>query len=323
MVIVGLSGVILAQDITATPAPTKTPAAPAITVTEDAPKTLNDPNEWTSRPLARSYTQDDLQVLVGNVQRPNGMLWYEGNLYTACNGDFTLYEVNALSGQTRTLIYGIQNAHVLWAEPSGASFDLWVPDFDTNRLMRINQGRQTPRPVVSNLNGPWGITKLEGSDFLVSNIRGNDIVRISQSGDISPFLDGFRAPAGITIHDGYLYVVNNGSARRAIERVALDDAGLPVGEPQPFVSGLQSASGIVVGSDGYVYFTYSLGARGVVGRVAPSACADGCSNEDVEIVLFTDLQAPLAGLTFSPDMRLFVHTIFRPEIYWLDVYPSD
>ncbi|MFQ3658621.1 MAG: hypothetical protein SNJ54_06715 [Anaerolineae bacterium] len=310
----------MGQDITATPAPTKTVTAPTATPTQVA---AEEPTDWTPRPLPRAYTQDDFQVLVGNVQRPNGMLWFEGNLYTACNGDFTLYEVHAITGQTRTLVYGIQNAHALWAEPNGASFDLWVPDFDTNRLMRISQGRQAPRPVASNLNGPWGITKLNATDFLVSNIRSNDVVRISQSGEISQFLDGFRAPAGITIHDGFLYVVNNGSARRAIERIALDGDGLPVGEPQPFVSGLQSASGIVVGADGYVYFSYSLGARGIVGRVAPSACKNGCSNDDVEIVVFTDLQAPLAGLTLSPDMRLFVHTIFRPEIYWLDIYPSD
>lgn len=321
---IGLSFIVvtalMAQEFTATPAPTKTTEAMAVA-------TSTPPAEGSQAllpSLERPFTQDDLQVLVGNVQRPNGMLWFNGNLYTACNGDFTLYEVNATTGQTRTLVYGVQNAHALWAEPSGNSFDLWVPDFDTNRLMRIAQGRQTPRVVASNLNGPWGITKLDEAHFLVSSIRGNEILQISRtSGEARTFLDGFRAPTGITIHEGYLYVVNNGSARRAIERVQLDDAGNVMGDPQPFVSGLQSASGIVAGSDGYIYFTYALGARGVVGRVDPSACAEGCTNEDIEIVVFTDLQAPLAGLTLSPDMRLFVHTIFRPEIYWLDIYPDD
>lgn len=310
----------MAQEITTTPAPTKTAPAPMLSTLQPT-ETLS--SSWTPRPLPRAYTQDDLQVLVGNVQRPNGMLWYEGNLYTACNGDFTLYEVNAVTGQTRTLVYGIQNAHTLWVEPSGSSFDLWIPDFDTNRLMRVNQARQTPRPVVSNLNGPWGIAKLDDDHFLVSSIRSNDILRIRRTGEAEVFLDGFRAPAGIAIHEGFLYVVNNGSARRAVERVQLSADGQPLSDPQPFVSGLQSASSIAIGSDGYIYFTYSLGARGIVGRVAPSDCADGCSNEQVETVVFTDLQAPLAGLTFSPDMRLFVHTIFRPEIYWLDLYPDD
>jgi hypothetical protein len=28
------------------------------------------------------------------------------------------------------------------------------------------------------------------------------------------------------------------------------------------------------------------------------------------------LETPLAGLTVTPDMRLFVHTMFQPSIYW-------
>ena len=78
---------------------------------------------------------------------------------------------------------------------------------------------------------------------------------------------------------------------------------------------------LAFGPDGYLYFTYALGTRGVVGRVNPEECRDGgCANADVEIVLFTELPAPLAGLTISPDMRLFVHTIYRPEIYWVQLY---
>ena len=56
----------------------------------------------------------------------------------------------------------------------------------------------------------------------------------------------------------------------------------------------------------------------MVGRVQPEKCSEqgGCSNEDVELVLYSDLEAPLAGLTISPDMRLFVHSLFSPDIYW-------
>jgi hypothetical protein len=70
-----------------------------------------------------------------------------------------------------------------------------------------------------------------------------------------------------------------------------------------------------------LYFAYALGTRGVVGRVDPEFCMEngGCSNDQVEVVLFTELAAPLAGLTFSDDMRLFVHTIYRPEIYWVQI----
>jgi hypothetical protein len=45
----------------------------------------------------------------------------------------------------------------------------------------------------------------------------------------------------------------------------------------------------------------------------------GCTNDQVEIVVFTELAAPLAGLTISPDMRLFVHTMFSPDIYWVQL----
>jgi hypothetical protein len=31
------------------------------------------------------------------------------------------------------------------------------------------------------------------------------------------------------------------------------------------------------------------------------------------------LAAPLAGMTLSPDMHLYIHSIFSPEIYWVDL----
>jgi hypothetical protein len=84
------------------------------------------------------------------------------------------------------------------------------------------------------------------------------------------------------------------------------------------VSGLQNTTGLQLASDGYLYFAYSLGTRGIVGRVDPLVCMEngGCTNEQVEIVVYTELQAPLAGLTITPDMRLFVHTMFSPDLYW-------
>jgi hypothetical protein len=80
----------------------------------------------------------------------------------------------------------------------------------------------------------------------------------------------------------------------------------------------------VLGPDGYLYFAYSLGTRGVIGRVDPEVCREnnGCNIDRVEIVLYTELAAPLAGLAISPDMRLYVHTIFRPEIYWVQLKDS-
>jgi hypothetical protein len=35
--------------------------------------------------------------------------------------------------------------------------------------------------------------------------------------------------------------------------------------------------------------------------------------------VYTELAAPLAGLTISPDMRLYVHSIFSPDVYWIDL----
>ncbi len=74
-------------------------------------------------------------------------------------------------------------------------------------------------------------------------------------------------------------------------------------------------------ADGLLYFSYSLGTRGVVGRVNPATCREngGCSSEQVEIVVYSELAAPLSGLTISPDMELFIHSIFSPEIYWVDL----
>jgi hypothetical protein len=79
----------------------------------------------------------------------------------------------------------------------------------------------------------------------------------------------------------------------------------------------------VLGSDGKLYFAYSLGTRGVVGRVDPEVCRlnGGCTNDQVEVVLYTELAAPLAGLTLSPDMKLYVHTMFSPDIYWVQIEP--
>jgi hypothetical protein len=87
------------------------------------------------------------------------------------------------------------------------------------------------------------------------------------------------------------------------------------------VSGLQNVSVLAMGGDGYLYFAYALGTRGVVGRIQPEQCQEsGCTADQVEIVVFTELQAPLAGLAISPDMELFIHTIYRPEIYRIKIY---
>ena len=52
--------------------------------------------------------QSDLKILSGNVQRPNGITFFDGFLYTSCSGDFTIYRLNAITGDTITYIAGVQ-----------------------------------------------------------------------------------------------------------------------------------------------------------------------------------------------------------------------
>lgn len=313
----------LAQEPTPTDAPSKTPGAE---VTQTTPEPTQEQQE-TQQPQINTtsittYTQEDLTVLTGNVQRPNGITWHNGNLYTICSGDWTIYEINAESGSTITYIFGIRNAHSSYIENiNSQEIELWVPDFDTNTLFRVNRNR-APIPIATNLDGPWGIAYFDSDHFLVTNLLTNTISRVNRNGQNITVVSGLRAPTGIVVDSQYIYVANNGSARRAIEwidREAIDTGDINT-TPQPLVSGLQNTSNLVMAEDGYLYFTYSLGTRGVVGRINPEECRDeGCTHDQVEIVVYTELAAPLAGLTITPDMRLFVHSIFRPEIYWVDL----
>jgi hypothetical protein len=266
---------------------------------------------------------------VGNVQLPNGQIWFENELYAVCSGDWTLYRINSETGATITYVFGIRDAHTLAVQQTDAGFNLWVPDFDTNQIFMVDQTQNAPAIIADNsLDGPWGIALLDEEAALVTNARSNTLVHLTRDGETQIVADGFRTPTGIVIDEDVIYIANNGSARRAVEWLTLDDflveddTAEPVNDvAQPLVSGLQNVSNLALGEDGYLYFTYALGTRGVVGRVHPETCRDGgCSNDQVEIVLFTELQAPLAGLTLSDDMRLFVHTIYRPEIYWVQLY---
>ncbi|MDQ7024846.1 MAG: hypothetical protein Q9P01_05240 [Anaerolineae bacterium] len=317
----------LAQDVdTPTPAPSKTPAPPSPTsVATDTP-TLVASTETPSSNNLRRYLQSDLQILVGNVQRPNGIVWFNDNLYAACNGDFTLYEIDSVTGSTITFSSGVRDINTLWIEELDNGFNIWLPDFDTNQLLRADHLRGLPTVVINeNLDGPWGIAYLDDSNFLITNALSNNIVLANRDGTSNIIMDGLRYPTGIVVDSNKAYVANRGSARRAIEWfdvTALDPETISDELTRPLVSGLQNVSNLVLADDGYLYFTYALAERGVVGRVNPDACRDGgCTNEEVEIVILTDGRtAPLAGLTISDDMRLFVHTVYDSEIFWVQLY---
>jgi hypothetical protein len=199
---------------------------------------------------------------------------------------------------------------------------LWIPDFQSNVLTRVT--RQGVETISGEFAGPWGISYLDDESFLITNLLGNTLERVTRDGERTVVVDDLAAPTGVTHDDRYVYVANNGSTRRAIEWYPLDGAGEGTGEDSPaLVTGIQNTTGLVLGSDGKLYFAYSLGTRGVVGRVDPEVCRlnGGCTNDQVEVVLYTELAAPLAGLTLSPDMKLYVHTMFSPDIYWVQIEP--
>lgn len=312
---------------TPTVAPTKT-ATPITENSDFAATSTPESTSETIKPI-KAYTQADLSILTGNIQRPNGLLWYDNKIYASCSGDWTLYEIDAATGTTTQYIYGVKNAHTMLATSDGTSVSLWMPDFQSNSVTQISKG--ISKNIASNLNGPWGIAAIDDGQFLISNLHANNVVVV---GDESPreLITGLRSPTGIAVHADQIYVANTGSARRAIEWFAIDDIldaavsldALDDTVNRSLVSGLQNVTNLVMAADGYLYFSYALGTRGVVGRIDPIACSKegGCSNNEVEIVLYSELAAPLAGLTISPDMRLYIHSIFSPDIYWVDLRDS-
>ncbi|MDX2160631.1 MAG: hypothetical protein SF162_04835 [bacterium] len=274
--------------------------------------------ETTQRTPFEPFTQSDLEVVTGNVQRPNGIVWFNNKLYTACTGDFTLYEIDAVTGSTLAYIGGVQNAHSLYAETSDTTaLSLWLPDFATGQLLHVT--RQGIQRIAEDIDGAWGIAALDAEHFVITSLLENTLLQVSRDGEITPLIDSLASPTGVVVQDDHIFVANNGSTRRSIEAYPVE--GTLRAEPQILVRGLQNTTGLAMGSDGYLYFAYSLGTRGLVGRADPAYCLEngGCTAEDIDIVIYTELESPLAGLTLSDDMRLYIHTMFRPEIYWVQL----
>jgi outer membrane protein assembly factor BamB len=257
--------------------------------------------------------QSDFTILTGDVQRPNGLFWYDGYIYTSCAGDSTLYRLQDTTGETITYISGVGNAHSLYVEEGPV---IWVADIQTNNIWRIST--DTGRISVRNgLAGPWGLAPSATDDsFYITEWGSDNLINMSRDGQqIRVIAEGFENPSGLVVTEERIYVANNDSPRRAVEWIDMTSDDM---EPQPLLIGLQNTTNLVMGADGLLYVAYALGTRGVVGRVDPETCIEegGCTNVDVELVAWTELQAPLAGLTITPDMRLYVHTMFGTEIYW-------
>jgi hypothetical protein len=313
----------LGDNLTPTLAPSKTPTLSPTTTPKPA---ISTRTAGTTSSLTDTFTQDDLSVLTGNIQRPNGMIWYNGKIYVSCSGDWTLYQIDPSNSTTAQYIYGVKNAHSFYATTDEDGVSLWIPDFQSNTLVQISKG--VSKNIASKLQGPWGIADLDGERFLVTNLLSNNVLSISRGGETKEVITNLRSPAGIVVDGDYVYVANTGSARRAVEwfdTASLDEIDVVDAQDKSLahslITGLQNVTNLVLAKDGYLYFSYALGTRGVVGRVDPAACRDngGCTSEEVEIVIYSELAAPLAGLSISPDLRLFVHSIFSPDIYWIQL----
>jgi hypothetical protein len=280
-----------------------------------------------SKEPGKPLTQQDLSILTGNIQRPNGLAWFNNTLYTSCSGDWTVYQINLATQSTSQYIYGIRNAHTIYITEKDKQADIWIPDFQMNALIHINKG--STETVASDLKGPWGITALNDNTFAVTSLLTHRAIGITKSGETYDLITKLKSPAGITSDTNTVYVANSGSARRAIEWYSIKDlpqtkdkepVNSTTGE-HTLITGLQNVTGLSLAKDGYLYFSYAIGTRGVVGRANPTQCQQkgGCSSDDIEIVLYTELAAPLAGLTLSPDMKLYIHSIFSPDIYWVQL----
>ncbi|MDX2141044.1 MAG: hypothetical protein SF123_23380 [Chloroflexota bacterium] len=308
-----------AQDTTPTIEPSKTP-----TVTATVQAVAATPTVTQDLGILNPFTQGDLTLLTGNVQRPNGIYWFDEVLYVSCSGDSTIYEVNAEDGRTISYSAGTRNAHMLYVEPGSDERPvIWSADFGINAVVRATRANTTT--IAGDLNGPWGFLYLDDESFLVTEILGGDLLRVTREGEVTSLLTGLANPTGIAMEGDFIYVANNGSTRRAIEwypRTIVNDEGMDAADAGggTILSGVQNVTGLAL-HDGMLYFAYALGTRGVVGRVNPLECManGGCTNSDVEVVLFTELAAPLAGLTIAPNGRLYVHTMFAPDIYWVQL----
>lgn len=339
--LIGLCGVLAlslaglwAAQAAAAPPPPPDVAAPqqddptSTSTTTPTPAPTEEANLPDAAPTMEPFLQDDLTILSGNVQRPNGLYWYDDHLYTACAGDFTVYRIHDTTGETNVYIAGVQNAHSLYVDRDDEDVvSIWLADFQRNAFVRVQDDGPQLDTLVDELAAPWGLAAAEDGSFFMTQLRGDDVLRVQRDGSFEVVARGFRNPTGIAADGDYVYVANNGSARRAVEWFDMstyDGDALPEEDLQPLIRGLQNPTSLVMGPDGLLYFAYSLGTRGVVGRVDPAVCREqgGCTNIDVEIVLWSELSAPLAGLTISDDMRLFVHTMFGSEIYWVQL-PTD
>ena len=266
-------------------------------------------------------TQADLVWFTGDVARPNGMTWLGDLIYVICEGDKTIYKMYGTSGETDTYIYGILDAYTIYAEEErDGNVLLWVPDYKAGKLLLVTVGGV--ESVASALAGPWGLVPLGSTYFLVSDSLSGTVELVSRTGEIETVVEGLARPTGLEYDGSLMYVANSGSSERAIEWYELRAVrGDKPAVGNVLVRGLDDVMALRFGPDDKLYFAYDEEELGVIGRVDPTVCREngGCGPDEIERVVMTDMDAPLAGLTFAPDGRLFFHERYGDRLYWAQV----
>ena len=169
----------------------------------------------------------------------------------------------------------------------------WVPDPDTGSLWKVDQQRAAPESISADLEAPWGITRLDDDRFLISDTRSNSIMIVPMDGEPRVAQSALRAPTGIARDADIIYFANGGSARRGIEFFETADDG-SFSEVKPLVSGLQNTTNIVLGVRTAISTFPTRWAHGELwaGLTHPIAWRAAAANQDVEMVVFSDIPAP-------------------------------
>src|SRR6185369_17050201 len=114
--------------------------------------------------------------------------------------------------------------------------------------------------------------------FLLTNILGNSVSVVTRDGQRDEVITNLASPTGIANDGRYFYVANYGSTRRSIEWYSLDSLpreengvlSTPAAESpinHLLVDGLANVTNLVLGADDRLYFAYTQGDEGVVGRI--------------------------------------------------------
>jgi len=163
--------------------------------------------------------------------------------------------------------------------PRGA---IVVAELGAGRVLSIRGDKV--EELAKGLREPMGVTFTPDGACLVSESRGGRVVKLNGVGSADTLVDGLKAPQGVLVHEGQLFVVDAGA--KALVAFDLKSkarttiaSNLPVGTPagvtakplrgiQPFSGPQGPFAGIAAGPDGTLYV--SADAEGTVLAVRKS-----------------------------------------------------